>query len=161
MSTSLNEITRKDILSDVGRVIKGRSKSLPRLSYLGITEDHIVRYLVSSATDTRTKYLVNILLVEYKDLEGDESLSTRDKVLLAIDGDIKVNCDCPSFLYHGYKYIMTQLDGVLGDGESRYPEVRNPKLQGVVCKHLYLALKALGTSWMTIASDIDRGHYID
>lgn len=56
-----------------------------------------------------------------------------------LDGDIKVFCDCPSFIYGGFAYINTQLDTSL-ESEDRYPGIKNPGLEGTVCKHLLAIL---------------------
>jgi len=57
-----------------------------------------------------------------------------------MDLDCRVHCTCPAFLYWGYLYIDTQLDVQLVD-ENRYPGVRNPDLNGIVCKHLAAVLR--------------------
>jgi len=69
--------------------------------------------------------------------------------------------NCPSFIYWGYEYINTQLgsdnievpdyEGKKG-GEKRYPKVRNPKLRGVICKHLTAVLLTLERSIPEVAS---------
>ncbi len=61
------------------------------------------------------------------------------------NGDIRVSCNCPDFLYAGYKYIGTEMDyNRKDDPERRFPKVNNPGLKGVICKHLRLVLNKLG-----------------
>jgi hypothetical protein len=49
--------------------------------------------------------------------------------------DARIHCDCPAYLYWGYAYINTQLDTQLVN-EDRFPGVRNPGLDGIICKHI-------------------------
>jgi hypothetical protein len=76
----------------------------------------------------------------------DEAKEVSSDILNA---DIRVACNCPAFLYHGYAYITDQLDA--GENtlrrypgaevpEGRAPDVRNPSLEGVICKHLIAVL---------------------
>lgn len=51
-------------------------------------------------------------------------------------GNIYAGCNCPAFAYF-YAYIISQLDTNLRNYyEGRFPIIRNPQLQGTVCKHL-------------------------
>lgn len=53
----------------------------------------------------------------------------------AMQGNVKVWCDCPKFLYWGYQYKAWTLGyGVVK--ENRYPSQRNARLKGNVCHHL-------------------------
>lgn len=49
--------------------------------------------------------------------------------------DVRLKCTCPAFLYWGDAYILTQNADIYGDKENRPPRVRNPKGEGVMCKH--------------------------
>lgn len=53
-----------------------------------------------------------------------------------LSSDILVDCSCPDFIFGGYKYIATLKKYSL-EKETRKPQIRNPKLQGSVCKHLH------------------------
>jgi hypothetical protein len=66
----------------------------------------------------------------------------KEKLDLALQSDVKLYCSCPSFQYNGYKYMADALDyGVRK--EERYPFVRNPQLQGTVCKHLFQLMEEI------------------
>ena len=161
MTVRLDELTRKELVNDVDRWTKDKTKKVRGAIYLGVTEDYTVFFRVPSVTaDPPTNYLVKIKMVDYEDVADDESLSTREKVRLAIAGDLKVSCTCPAYLYFGYKYILTQLDTNESDDENRFPKIRNPRLQGVMCKHCYAAIKAFPMRWTSIARDIDRGNFL-
>lgn len=157
----LDELTRKDLLADVDTWTKNKSRKVRSANYLGITEDYTIFYRVPSVTaNPPTNYTVKVKLVEYPSIADDDSMDVREKVRLAIAGDIKISCTCPAYLYYGYKYILTQLDTNHADDEHRFPKIKNPKLQGVMCKHCYIAMSTLPYNWSRIASDIQNKRFL-
>lgn len=161
MNKRLDELTRKDLISDTDRWTRDKARLVKRAVYLGITEDYTCFFRVPSVTaKPPTTYVVKVKLVEYPEIADDETLSTREKVRLAIAGDLKISCTCPAYIYWGYKYILTQLDTNAIDPEHRFPRVKNPRLQGVMCKHCYVALNIFPMSWTSIASDIDKKRFL-
>lgn len=81
----------------------------------------------------------------------------RQAVNLAVmEGNIRVYCPCEAYRYGGYKYMATQLDYNYKSGENRFPKKRNPNLLGTVCKHIYVALKAIKFNQISIANIIYR-----
>lgn len=161
MMKRVDELTRKDLIADVDRWTKDKSKLVRKATYLGITEDYTIFFRVPSVTaNPSTTYVVKIKLVEYPDLEDDEDLNVKEKVRLAISGDVQISCTCPAYLYFGYKYILTQVDSNESDKENRFPKIRNPKLQGVMCKHCYIAMQAFPLNWTSIARDISSKKFL-
>ena len=157
----LLELTRKDLVSDVDKWTKDKAKLVRGAVYLGITEDYTVFFRVPSVTaNPPTTYVVKIKLVDYPEIAEDEDLSVKEKVRLAIAGDLQISCTCPAYLYYGYKYILTKLDTNESDPEHRFPKIKNPKLQGVMCKHCYMAMKAFPMRWTTIARDIQEKKFL-
>lgn len=57
--------------------------------------------------------------------------------------DIKVACSCEAFLYWGYKYITYRNKAGI-DPEGRPPVIRNPRQEGMLCKHILAVLRRLG-----------------
>lgn len=161
MDYRIDELTRKDMLSDVDNWTKSKSKLVRSATYLGVTEDYTVFFRVPSVTaNPPTTYTVKIKLSDYLDIAEDEDLDVKEKVRLAIAGDLLLSCTCPAFLYFGYKYILTQLDSNESDDENRFPKIRNPKLQGVMCKHCLSAIKAFPFNWTKIAKDIESKKFL-
>ena len=161
MISRLDEITRKDLISDTDKWTKDKSKLVKRATYLGITEDYTVFFRVPSVTaDPPTNYTVKIQLLDYPEVADDEDLDIKEKVRLAIAGDLKISCTCPAYLYFGYKYILTQLDSNESNPENRFPKIKNPKLQGVMCKHCYTAINAFPFNWTSIARDLSKGKFL-
>lgn len=75
--------------------------------------------------------------------------------LLLWSGDLSLHCKCPSFLFYGYEYILTQLGAAIFP-ETRFPHIRNPQLKGVACKHLRRTLKVLPFHLGVMAAEIKR-----
>jgi len=161
MSKRIDELTRKDLVADVDKWTKDKAKLVRQARYLGITEDYTVFFRVPSVTTQPPRnYVVKISLLDYAEVAEDEDMTVRDKVRLALAGDVKISCNCPAYLYWGYKYILTQLDTNEDRDEHRFPKIRNPKLQGVMCKHCYSAISVLPMNWNSIARDIEQGKFL-
>jgi hypothetical protein len=158
----IDELTRSDIVKGVDSKTIERSKLVKSARYLGITKDYIIRLEVPSVTaNPPTKYRVDVKLLSYPDLENDEDLTIKEKVRLALlDGDVAISCTCPAFKWWGFQYIMTQLGSHAGLDQNIYPKVRNPRLEGSLCKHSLVAVKLVGTSWLRIVSDIKNNKFI-
>lgn len=157
----VDELTRKDLVADVDRWTKDKARLVRKAVYLGVTEDYTTFFRVPSVTaKPSTNYTVKIQMAEYADIADDKDLSVKEKVRLAIAGDLKISCTCPAYLYFGYKYILTKLDTNESDDEHRFPKIRNPKLQGVMCKHCYTAIGAFPMNWNTIAKDIEEEKFL-
>lgn len=126
--SSLNEFTAKELIKN-----SIRKKSLQSSEY---SNTRPVKYL------HRTKnfvfkikdYEVNIRLEDFPVISKLKG-SDEEKLELALAGDIKVGCTCPDYSYGGWKYIGTQLD-YSTHRENRPPDIRNPKQEGTVCKHI-------------------------
>lgn len=154
------EFTRKDIVGATDLKTRDRSKKVHGVNYLGIMEDYTICFRVRSATTPGLTYIDKVQMLDYPEADQEEDLSVRDKVRLAVAGDLKVRCSCPAFLYWGFEYITTELEIHRGEDQKIYPHIRNPKLEGVVCKHLYSTLNALPFNIMKIVSDIMKGKFI-
>lgn len=129
----------------------GRSYHGPKLlrgiSYQGFREDTMVFYVTPSTEyPERAKpsyYECLIQFMGWDDIGGDPNPTAREKAsLLLWSSDVQLHCSDPSFLYWGYQYILTQLNAAMVP-ETRYPDVNNPGLRGIVCKHLNRVLHVL------------------
>lgn len=68
-------------------------------------------------------------------------------------GDVKVLCDDPSFLYFGYKFIAWQIAYGIKP-ENRPPIRNNPEHAGTICKHLYAVMTVLPKFIGPISHDV-------
>lgn len=158
----LQELNRKDLITGIDPRTRRYSKKVKGIRYEGITTDYTVVMKVPSVTAyPSTEYTVRIKLAEFPSLDNEDDLSIEDKVRLSIDGDLLTSCTCPAYKFYGYKYIMTQLSSNESDPEERFPIIRNPNLEGTICKHCMVALRGFGKWWKKIASDIARSNYIN
>lgn len=97
-------------------------------------------YLTKSSKyiQNRTVYVQRILFKDFAYIARDRQIPLKGAVKYSIEsGDVHLVCSCPSFLFHGFRYIATQLGYLYGiPKEKRFPDVRNPRVQSVYCKHL-------------------------
>jgi hypothetical protein len=93
---------------------------------------------------------------DFKLLAKDEEIPLADAIDYAInDGDVKLSCSCPSFLYF-YSYKASQLKYKLGLPERRPAKRNNPGLAGSVCKHIHRVIMKLENDKGTIADYFKR-----
>jgi len=159
--TYLNEKTYKDLKDmtqtrDPERVQKSK-RSIAR--YIGLDNDNFINFEITAEDIPKniregkpTSYRVKIELKALVDLIKEFKEGRQiDLVRKAVEGDIRVSCECPAAKYWGMQWNGTRQD---------YSIVRNtiaptklePKQQ--VCKHTYLALQVLPFWTNTILKDI-------
>lgn len=106
-----------------------------------------VEYATKSSKYIKNKtiYTQKILFRDFYVIARDKQIPMADAIRYAIENaDVHVRCSCPSFLYHGFAYIDTQLGALYGlPREGRFPEVQNPGLRSVYCKHLSRVLEQI------------------
>lgn len=58
---------------------------------------------------------------------------------------VKINCDCPAFLWWGSQYHLYNEGALLGSprGLLKSPDVRDPNKQNLVCKHIYAVINRM------------------
>ena len=151
----LNEATGKELLKNADYARKQRAKKLTT-RYAGVTNSNgWIRFVTNSQYTPGKKYIQYVKLAEAKDMKYFKDFNKRDIVRLFLSGDLQVYCSCPDFKYHGFKYMGYQMGYGLFK-ENRFPKVRNPNLEGSVCKHLICVLSVLGTNWTSIAKDMQK-----
>lgn len=123
---------------------KSDNRSKERAAKQGLTaklykvEDNKILYTVTSSQGNK-QYIVTIQLLG---LTGNKLRSLKS----AINGNIKLSCTCPAFLYHGYRYIMWKSQSGI-DREIRSPDKTNPNKEGMACKHILVALNKLKSDY--------------
>jgi len=144
----LNEATYKQL----GQLIDGnflkqkiRAAELKGVLVRGFKPENTLNFHVpSSESDkNRINYTNSVLFDQWEEYGTDPNRNFIERArLLLQDGDVRLHCTCPSFLYWGYQYICTVLDAAIYP-EDRHPRVRNPAERGIVCKHLHNTLRVL------------------
>ena len=104
-------------------------------------ENRTVFYTVTSSSGNK-QYLVKIQLT-------DLDLSNLDSLEDALQGNIKIYCSCDAFLYSGYKYIAFKAKSGI-EPETRAPNITNPNMYGMACKHILVALKQMKKDYNSI-----------
>ena len=120
---------------------KAAGEHLPARLYK--VDGNKILYTVRSSGNDK-QYIVTIQLL---DLTGNKLQSLRS----ALNGNIKISCTCPGFLYHGYKYISWKVNVGI-DKETRSPDIRNPEKKGMACKHILTALNQMKSDYSAIYS---------
>lgn len=152
------EHTWRNLKDGMDKPRLARSKLL-HTQYKGVLDKKGWIKFVTESQYTKGKYYYQyIKLLDMKDLEAVKEYSKRDIMRLMLSGDIAVYCSCPDYLYRGFKY-MGKKDKYGIYNETRYPKIRNPKLEGTVCKHLGVVLSVYMTNWMKIYKDMVNSPY--
>jgi len=154
------EITSRELRASLSHRVNDRQKSQHiKATYLGVdkrTGDLLFK--TNSGTTPGKFWHQRVRLLDLptaRDLAAvDGSISDMKIINLAIFGDIALHCDDPSFRYY-WSYIAFQLGYGLRR-ESRFPKIRNPRLEGSICKHLVAVLKKMPLLIPKIVSDLRK-----
>lgn len=113
----------------------------------------------ASKGSDKTRHFVTVELMNY----GAAIASPRkpDKMVdwLMRESPLKYDCDCGRHTFW-FRYITTIGGFNAGREEHGYPKIRNPKLNGVACKHVLRVMTALlrdGTARSFVLKMIERG----
>ena len=118
--------------------LKSRLRSRNIRSHFEKCTDNEVYFSVDSGTTPGKKHIVILSAPSIT-----EDTTTKELKKIIRKEDIKVACSCPAFLYWGYKYITYKSQAGI-DPEGRVPVVRNPRQEGMLCKHILAVLSYLG-----------------
>ena len=93
----------------------------------------------------QTWYNIFVLFEDFYTIGKDRDIDFEDAIDYAINfSDWHIRCSCPSFLYHGFAYMGTQLRYIYGiPHENRFPKIRNPNLKSTACKHCDVVIEYL------------------
>ena len=134
------EVTNK---SDIRSRIKSKKEQI-KAKFYKVDGDTLLYTVNSSKKDKQ--YLVKIQLL---DLSNNKLSSLKS----ALDGNLKISCTCPAFLYQGYKYISYK-KRVGIDKETRAPNIKNPNQIGLACKHILVALEQIKSDYSLIYNNL-------
>lgn len=126
-------LSEKDFLKVKRRAAQLKSGvDLVSIDYAGFE----LRFRVKSAVDQ--KYY-NIIL-QLDDMTPDKVIAAGSRIDTVLrDAKLRCYCSCPAYhFWYSYK-AWTRGYGIFP--ETRYPKIRNPRLEGFLCKHLYLVLQ--------------------
>ena len=161
----LGEATYKELsmLIDEGFLMQGlRAKALTGVKLAGFQEKSAIFDVKSSEHHNNNITYTNVFRFKEWDMFIDEETMKpieRAKMLF-YHGNLELHCTCPSFLFHGYQYLLTVLDSAVMP-EERPPNKTNPRQRGIVCKHLNRSLKAFPFWATSLAKYIKTNHKVE
>lgn len=160
----LSEATYKEItaLIDEGFLLQGlRSKALLGVELRGYQYKSAIFNMKSSEHHNNQTVYTNLFRFKEWDLFIDEdTMKPIERAReLFYRGNLELHCTCPSFLFHGYQYLLTQRQAALVP-EARPPVKKNPANRGIVCKHLNRSLKAFPFWATSLAKYIKENHKV-
>ena len=117
--------------------------------YYSFLINGIIKYNTKSSISGK-RYEQIIKLSDYKKMEApllllflletDEQTIIDYISLFLTVSEAKLYCPCDAFLYFGSHYNLSELDSIYGPPETRFPKIRDPKNNNIVCKHLWIVL---------------------
>lgn len=130
--------------------MKYKSRTTPRVDKYFDTFDGMLDYF------DMANYNHKIAKIEVIELEQEEpvyDIQVGKYHNFYVDaGVILHNC------YKGFKYMGYQMGwGIYR--EDRFPKIRNPRLEGTVCKHLLKVFEVYMLNWSKIARDMKKTKY--
>lgn len=158
----LNEYTYRDLAQLIdGNFLaqKVRAAALKGVEFHGVDNSGTVQFEVPSSEFevNQIKYRNLVQFIEWDQIGQDNSFknAVEKARILLWQGNIKLFCACPAFLYWGSAWILTVLDSAIYP-EEREPKVRNPQHRGICCKHLSRVMQVLPFYSGKIAAEIKR-----
>lgn len=155
----LNEKFLSDIYDESDEDRLSRSNNVV-VSYKKIrhrTAQNRIKTIIFDAYDTKgsgTIWTVQIQIPDYRDISRSKKMSYDEKVRMVLGaGEVKVDCNCPDFLYGGFKYKATQFNYGIKI-ETIEPTIKNPELKGSACKHTIAVSNKILDYIDTIIDDI-------
>lgn len=153
----IDEATSKEIVNRADLKRRELSKKL-KSRYLGINHKYgWIQFQTNSQFIPTRKYTQLIEIAEANDIKYFREFRPRDIIRLFLSGSLRVWCSCPDFKYR-FKFLSKQMGFGIFD-ERRPAKIRNPNLEGSVCKHLIFVLSIFKLQWMRIAHDFQHSRF--
>lgn len=83
----------------------------------------------------KTRHHVDVEFLDFQSQVAASSLDPKKIGKAVAKGRLSFNCDCERHTFW-FRYIATIGHFNYGRAETGYPKIRNPRLQGVACKHV-------------------------
>lgn len=132
-----------------------KGKKTPRVGTYFDSFEAMVSYFGHTTKTNHSIVAIEVIDLPIPEPVYDISVDKWENFL--VDAGVILH-NCPDFLYRGYKYMGHNMGyGIFK--EVRFPKIRNPQLEGSVCKHLIAVLKVFGMHWNSIAKDMVKTKY--
>jgi hypothetical protein len=164
----LDEMQYKDLLHSIDPRDLPHRDYEPLIKYVKYVEtnDNVMQFYVPSPTPEKYEnftglnlWTTSIQFIEWDNVLADTSVNAVEAARLCLWGaNLRIHCPCPAYKFWGMQYIDTEL-GIAMFPETRYPDIRNPQLLGIACKHLRRTIKVLPFHLGDMASAIKKQRY--
>ena len=95
-----------------------------------------LRFITNAGPDSKvSRHHVIVEFLNYGAEAASGSSTARQSALRLRRGPIKIECDCERWRYW-FRYIATIGGFNAGRAETGFPKIKNPRLQGIACKHI-------------------------
>lgn len=107
-------------------------------------------FITNSGPDSKvTRHFVVVEFLNFGAEAASAASDPRKSALRLRKGPLKFDCDCEAHRYW-FRYISTIGGFNAGRAENGYPKIRNPKLQGLACKHVVRVMADILTGAATL-----------
>lgn len=154
----LCELNYKQIRKHVDPKTRERSLTQLATEYAGIDKKGNIIFKTPSGTHPRSDGIVwtqKVKLLDLPKIAKRKGLSDIEKVRKAIQGNLKVTCDCPAHLYWGSAWRLDKRDAeleLLGVEAPRH----NTVIPSWCCKHLFNVMGVLPFNASKITRDMKK-----
>ena len=152
---SLLELSRRELLDKTRKqqpIVRKRSGVLVS-EYMAFRKGSQILFRTTSATTPGVDYWYQTISIKLPKVVKSPAWRVLVK---SLRGQLRVRCTCPAFKWWGYWYILGELDSLFGHKTPKFPKIRNPKLKGALCKHLYSVLTVLPANMPEITRDVKK-----
>lgn len=140
-------------------------------AYIHVGNPSFYRFITTGVIKFTTKTSISeksydqiIMLSDYKKIEpallilflsknSDEDIASFLEMFFKTSNG-KLSCTDPSFVYWGNAFNLTSLNAIYGPQELRPPNIRDPKQNNLVCKHLWVVLETYEKSTAYFAKNL-------
>lgn len=137
-------ITAREVISLSMEADKKRSRKQINTAVPVRMKGGDIQFITNAGPDSkRNRHNVQVVLRQYEaGLASGTPLQAAKKIANA---DIKFDCSCEHHRYV-FRYVTTLMKANAGRAETGFPKMKNPKLEGVACKHVLRVMIELSTS---------------
>lgn len=114
-------------------IVNGVIKFYTTTSISGKRYDQIFKF-------TQFKLIEPVILLLFLTGQDIEKIIDYTAKFLSLT-EVKLFCPCKAFQFYGPHYNLTKIKSAFGPGEIRPPDIRDPKRNNLVCKHLWIVLR--------------------
>lgn len=109
-----------------------------------------VRFITNAGPDSDvSRHHVLVEFMNYGPEAASGLTDPRKSAMRLRHGPLKIECDCGRWRFW-FRYLATIGGYNAGRPETGYPKIRNPKLQGIACKHIVRVMSEVQSGSATL-----------